>query len=192
MKKLGLIIIAFILASNIYAQSYAGFSRLINIEAGYKFISNNLGIYHVGALEVNYHAPLLYTTYSLRAELGKGYWSVEPLSAIGLAWMIGSQATGDWDYYAPILKLSIVCLAGSSMKFPIRIYYGMFELCPSYSLLRWTLGDFTGALGLSFNYYINKYLYLHSRGEFNWSWSGYLGLGYSVQFGLGVQIPIDK
>ena len=197
MRKLGLIVIILTFANNVFSQSYAGHSRLINFEGGYKLISNRLDMYHAGSLEMSYHAPLLYTTYNIRAEVGENYWSVEPFSAVGILWMILSQKTGNWDYYESILKLSIVCLAGSSMKVPIRIYYGMFEICPSYSLLRLTYidkqGYLTGSLGLSFNYYINKYLYFNSSGEFNFGYEKNSNLlGYSVNFGLGVQIPIDK
>jgi hypothetical protein len=96
------------------------------------------------------------------------------------------------------------------MKIPIRINYGMFELCPSYSLLRLIhindgyyhsyytdysiqKGDYlTGSLDLSFNYYISKYLYLYVKGDFNWGYAKNFGLGYSVQGGLAVQIPFDK
>jgi len=195
MKKFGLIIIVLIFANDAFSQSYAGHSRLINFESGYKLMSNNTGMYHAGSLGMDYHAPLLYTTYSIRADVGSDYWSIEPFSALGILWMIAAQSTGNFDYYEPILKLFVVCLAGSSMKFPIRIYYGMFEISPSYSLLRWTYinnqGYMTGALGLSFNYYINKYLYFNSRGEFNFGYEG-LGLGYSINLVLGIQIPIDR
>jgi len=196
MKKLTFIIITLIFASNIYSQSYSGYSRLINFESGYKFLSNNLGTFHVASMELNYHAPKLCTTYSIRADVGKNYWSIEPCSALGFLWLTTSQATGSYYNYAPITKLLIVCLAGSSMKFPINIYYGMFEICPSYSLLRLTYinnqGYLTGSVGLSFNYYINKYVYLNSQGYFDWGYKNEFGLGYSVQVGLGIQIPLDK